>query len=125
MKKQYIAAAIFILAVASAGICGGKKEFGSTTELKPQNEVTIKWMHHYGEESARQWVEAITKKFTEETGIKIEVQAVGYDDYQTLLKAKIASGDAPDIFDLSVSDLPIFIKNGYIADVSDCDFWRM
>lgn len=87
------------------------------------SDKVIKWLHHFGEESARQWIDQVTTMLTEKTGIQVEVQAVSYDDYQTLLKAKIAAGDAPDFFDLSPSDLEMFTKNNYLADLGAYDFW--
>ncbi|THF74316.1 ABC transporter substrate-binding protein [Cohnella fermenti] len=106
----------------SSGNAGTGAEASASTSAGKKG-ATIKWMHHFGEESARDWIDQITTKFTEETGIKVDVQAVGYDDYQTLLKTKISSGDAPDLFDLTPSDLPMFTKNNYIADLSNANFW--
>ncbi|MGC8718092.1 MAG: ABC transporter substrate-binding protein [bacterium] len=42
--------------------------------------------------------EALAKKFTEETGIKIDRQIVPAAQYHDLLKAKLNAGEAPDIF---------------------------
>jgi len=42
--------------------------------------------------------EALAQKFTTETGIGIEFQVVPADQYSNLLKVKLSSGEAPDIF---------------------------
>lgn len=127
------AALIAAMMVVSVGCSNNQAPSGSNgsgTTGEPtasananKDGAVIKWMHHFGEESARDWIDQITTKFTEETGIKVDVQAVGYDDYQTLLKTKISSGDAPDLFDLTPSDLAMFTQNNYIADLSQAAFW--
>lgn len=43
--------------------------------------------------------EAMAKKLLEEENIEIEFQQVADDQYHTMLKTKLATGDAPDIFD--------------------------
>ncbi len=130
MKKSARVLCILLVFTMWAGLagCGSSQGAASTSggsgATTAGSDATIKWMHHFGEESARDWIAQITAKLTEKTGIKVDVQAVGYDDYQTLLKAKISSGDAPDFFDLTPSDLPMFTKNNYIADLSNCNFWN-
>ncbi|MGQ9747759.1 MAG: extracellular solute-binding protein [Candidatus Caldatribacteriaceae bacterium] len=42
--------------------------------------------------------EELARKFTEETGIKIDRQIVPAAQYHDLLKAKLNAGEAPDIF---------------------------
>ena len=94
--------------------------FGALAESTP----TIKWLHHYGEDSARAWVQEVTDAFTAETGVAFDVQATSSDNYDTLLKAKIASSDAPDIFSLDATDIPNYIRNNYLADLSGLEFWN-
>lgn len=43
--------------------------------------------------------ETMAKKLLEEENIEIEFQQVADDQYHTMLKTKLATGDAPDIFD--------------------------
>lgn len=86
--------------------------------------ATIKWLHHYGEESARAWVANVTKTFTDETGVTFDVQATSADSYDTLLKAKIASSDAPDIFYLDSTEISNYVRNNYLADLTGLEFWN-
>src|SRR5688500_6067898 len=41
---------------------------------------------------------ALTEKFKEETGIAIDTQIVPADQYYTVLRTKLNSGEGPDIF---------------------------
>lgn len=107
--------------------CAGNGSAGTseTAEngIDKETKKTIKWLHHYSEDSTRKWIEEVTQLYTEKTGVEFDIQAVSYDEYQTLLKAKISSDDAPDLFDLTASDLSKFVENGYVADLSDAAFW--
>lgn len=91
---------------------------------EPAKEVTIKWLHHFSEEGMRKWIDIATQTFTEKNpNIKFEVSATSFDNYFTMLKTKIAGGDAPDLFDLdSLQTHMEFLDNGYIADLSDQAF---
>ena len=107
--------------------CAGSNPSESTEMTKNSSakteKKTIKWLHHYGEDSTRKWIEEVTQLYTEKTGVEFDIQAVSYDEYQTLLKAKISSDDAPDLFDLTATDLAKYVENGYVADLSDAAFW--
>lgn len=126
-KIKGLLTAGIIAALLITGCSGGNTSdsSGSASAVSDKSEKkTIKWLHHYSEDSARKWIEEVTQLYTEQTGVEFDIQAVSYDEYQTLLKAKIASEDAPDLFDLTASDLTQFIANGYVEDLSGAGFWE-
>lgn len=127
MKTNKKFKSLFAIGMAAAILvtgCSGKTSGdASDNGSEKSGKKTIKWLHHYSEDSTRKWIEEITQLYTEETGVEFDIQAVSYDEYQTLLKAKIASDDAPDLFDLTASDLKQFKENGYVEDLSDAEFW--
>ncbi|MDF2614307.1 MAG: extracellular solute-binding protein family 1 [Clostridia bacterium] len=49
----------------------------------------------------------LTQKFEEETGIKVDLQVVPADQYHDLLKAKLTSGEGPDIFYAQTNEFQI------------------
>ena len=49
----------------------------------------------------------LAKKFEEETGIKVDIQVAPADQYQDLLKAKLTSGEGPDIFYAQTNEFQI------------------
>jgi len=49
----------------------------------------------------------LTKKFEEESGIKVDLQVVPADQYQDLLKAKLTSGEGPDVFYAQTNEFQI------------------
>lgn len=117
---RYLLGVGLAMGILVTGCAGGS---GGDDTPEKSDEKVIKWLHHYSEDSTRKWIEEITQLYTEETGVKFDVQAVSYDEYQTLLKAKIASDDAPDLFDVTATDLIQFKDNGYVEDLSDAEFW--
>ena len=52
--------------------------------------------------SSANWTKDIDKslaeQFTEETGIKVEFQLTPDDQYSNVLKAKLSTGEGPDVF---------------------------
>lgn len=55
---------------------------------------------------------------TENPGINIEVETAPFADYFTLLQAGVASGDAPDVFELNYENFVTYAANGALLDIS-------
>ncbi|WP_151737320.1 ABC transporter substrate-binding protein [Paenibacillus tengchongensis] len=64
---------------------------------KPEEEVTLSFLHWRGEDVPA-FTEIIGKFQTEYPHIKVEMQTLPSDQYQTAALAKIAGGDAGDVF---------------------------
>ena len=63
---------------------------------------------------------AFIEKFMEENpDIKVEVEAVDGTNYDKLLKTRLISDDAPDVFLIQPAQYEKFVKEGYLMDVSD------
>lgn len=120
MKKLFSIILILVIAVGLFTGCGNKQEKESKKESS-EKKVTIKWLHHFGEEGRREWIENLITEFEKQNpNIDVEVEATSFDKYMTMLKTKIASDDAPDIFDFNNKlDLKDFIDNGYITDLTN------
>lgn len=54
----------------------------------------------------------------ENPGIVVEVETAPFADYFTLLQAGIASGDAPDVFELNYENFVTYAANGTLLDLS-------
>lgn len=80
-----------------------------------EEEVTLKWMHHFQEEPLQKWVEGRAAAFEEShPGVKVEIEMVSNDSYLNTLKMKMAADDAPDMFDLD--------NNTYLREFVDADY---
>lgn len=108
---------------ASASASTSTSSSASASE-KPQEPVTIKWMHHFAEEARIAWAQKVADKTHEiYPYITVEVEVQPYDKYVTTLKAKIQSDDAPELYNLqSRALLQEFVTAGYCADLSAADF---
>ena len=54
----------------------------------------------------------------ENPGIKITVETAAFADYFTLLQSGVASGDAPDVFELNYENFVTYAANGTLLDLS-------
>ena len=93
--KKYILVAVLLLSLVSL----------SSVAIHAQDNVTLTYMTSQG------WVfdseMALGAKFEEQTGIHIDYQVIPSDQYFTVLKTRLNSGEGPDIFggQSGVSDL--------------------
>lgn len=86
-------------------------------------EITITWLNHMQEEGKKAWVEFVVDKFeTENPGIHVNVETVGADSYVTVLQTKIASDDAPAVFDLYTNDdVKMYNESGYLYNLDSVE----
>ena len=96
MKKHILIAALVMTIIALGSVA-----------LHAQDNVTLTYIASQG------WVfdaeQALGQKFEEQTGIHIDYQIIPSDQYFTVLKTKLNSGEGPDIFggQSGVSDLVV------------------
>jgi len=84
-----------------------------------QQPVTLKFYHWIGVD-AGPVVAEINKRFhAENPNITIQFSSISTDQYETVLKARLAGGDAPDVFGVypGVKFYP-YAKANYLADLS-------
>lgn len=83
-------------------------------------EVSFTWMHHLQEEGKQKWVQYCIDTYEKEhPNVTINAEIQSTDNFMTTLKTKIASNDAPMIFDLEPVYLTEFQTAGHLADLSD------
>lgn len=108
MKKKAISIFLCCILGMTLFMGCGSKEAGSTTETVTEGakesgntdtaeKVTLEWETTATSEKTPVLQELIDK-FTEETGIEIELVTPG-NDYETVMKTRMASGDLPDIWE--------------------------
>lgn len=86
-------------------------------EVDSQESVTLTfWKHNHG--PADEMTERLIAQFEEENpNVTIEMESIPHGQYITRLLTAIASGEAPDIFDLGDTDVPGFMANGVMAPI--------
>ena len=73
---------------------------------------------------SQNWIKDIDReladKFTEETGVEVDIQAMPDDQYVNILKSKLASGEGPDVFYVRCgAAIADYLPDKYLADLSN------
>lgn len=85
----------------------------------PAKQVQFTWLHHLQEKGKQAWINTLVDNYQKKNpNVKINVELLPSDQYNTMLKTRIASGDAPMIFDLGNQLFSEFVAAGYCADVT-------
>lgn len=100
MKKRRVAIiACMLCATMAAGLmagCGGKEKEAEGGSGDEKEKVTLTLA------ASQNWIvdvdRELAEKFEEETGIAIDFQLSPDDQYQTIVKSKLNTGEGPDIF---------------------------
>lgn len=102
MKKTVPTICVFLFVVVLAVGCAAPTSAPATPTTAPQSvaptkaPVTLSYLVSQG--WAPDAEQALAKKFEEQNGIKIDYQIVPSDQYFSLLKTKLNSGEGPDLF---------------------------
>ncbi|MFC4302310.1 ABC transporter substrate-binding protein [Cohnella boryungensis] len=125
------------LIIAILGViigCGGNQNDKASPSATPgaesaqagnQPKVKLTIAHLMVEEGARVWVADMISNFTAKyPNVEVEEIAANTDKYNTMLKTKIASDDAPDIMLLvNLNDANRdFLDGGFVLDLTDQPF---
>lgn len=111
MKK---AVAVGLAAATAFSLCacgGGDGSKGGSS--KDALEVVI-W-----DNNQQKGLQQICDLFTEETGIKVDVQVKEWDSYWTLLEAGASGGDMPDVFWMHSNNSQMYMKNNKLLKLDD------
>ncbi|MDB5052742.1 MAG: extracellular solute-binding protein family 1 [Bacilli bacterium] len=138
MKKRISLAICTILLMSLLAACGSSKaptestapvatsdgKAAATVAPADDKPVTISFMHFKSD--ATDGIQKIVDQFHKENpNITVEVQPVKFDDYQTLLKTKMASGDVIDVFTVnSGSQTKLLVDGGYLEDLTGQAFLK-
>ncbi|MEI7027891.1 ABC transporter substrate-binding protein [Paenibacillus sp. y28] len=104
---------------AAGGSEGAKPAAGSGTDKNSGSAVVLKAYTTSGSE--KEALDQLNRKFHEENpGITIDLEVAPEDQYSTVIKTRLASGDAPDLFTVwPGKKKDPFASAGYLLDLSD------
>lgn len=134
LKKAVSLVMCILLCIAVLSGCASsdsvkKQEPDKTTE-KPAStadeskatgqKINLTWLNHYQEAGKKAWVENCKKIFEGKyDNITLNIETVGGDNYITILQTKLASDDAPTLFDLGNNrDVTVYDEAGHLADLT-------
>ena len=99
MKIRSIAAlaTISALALATAGCSGGDSGGGAGG-----GDTLTYWATNQGTslENDKEVLQPLLDKFEEESGIKVDLEVIGWNDLQTRIQTAVTSGQAPDVVNI-------------------------
>ena len=110
--KKTVAVGLAAATAFSLCACGGSGD-GNKGSSKDALEVVI-W-----DNNQQKGLQQICDLFTEETGIKVDVQVKEWDSYWTLLEAGASGGDMPDVFWMHSNNSQMYMKNNKLLKLDD------
>lgn len=85
-----------------------------------QDSTTVRYFTFSAAPDYLEELDTIVTAFEEANpGVSVEVETAPFADYFTLLQAGVASGDAPDVFELNYESFVTYAANGALLDISD------
>ena len=119
--KKVLALTLAGMMVMSMAACGGSSDSsseGSSSESGSKSgDVTLTvglW-----DSNQQPGLEEIMADFTEQTGIKTEVQLVTWSEYWTMLSAAAQGGSLPDVFWMHASESVRYMSNDILLDLTE------
>lgn len=122
MKKSIVVTGALIFSMVGAAAVNAQE---ITKEVSPNTKsgdvITLTWLNHYAEAGKQAWVQSVKEQFEAKyDNVELNIETVDAGNHKTILQTKLASDDAPAVFDLaSNADLVVYNEAGYLADLSD------
>ncbi|QAY61685.1 sugar ABC transporter substrate-binding protein [Microbacterium protaetiae] len=106
-------AAVSVVLSGCAGGGGSSSSGGSAT-------ITY-WASNQGSslDNDKQVLTPVLKKFTDETGIKVNLEVIGWNDLQTRIQTAITSGQGPDVVNIGNTWGAAFQSTGAFTEFDD------
>lgn len=116
MRKAKKALAVGLAAVTAFSLCacGGSDSSSSKSGSSSDALEVVIW-----DNNQKAGLQQICDLFTEETGIKVDVQVKEWDSYWTLLEAGASGGDMPDVFWMHSNNSQMYMANDKLLKLDD------
>ncbi|MFC7512895.1 extracellular solute-binding protein [Streptomyces thermocarboxydus] len=105
--------ALVVAAVVTAAGCSS----GSSGAEQDESQPLEVWIRQDAGSPAAESAEALTKAFSEKSGIKAKLVAVGVNDFETKLQQRTAQKDLPDIVINDTGQLGNLVTQGLVREV--------
>ena len=99
LRSLVAAAAVTALGISLAA-CGGSDSGDSSGGSSGGDQTLTYWASNQGTslDNDKEVLTPVLQKFTQETGIKVNLEVIGWNDLQTRIQTAITSGQAPDVW---------------------------
>ncbi|ADB34909.1 extracellular solute-binding protein family 1 [Kribbella flavida DSM 17836] len=101
LRSLVAAAAVSALGISLAA-CGGSDSGDSSGGNGGGDATLTYWASNQGTslDNDKQVLTPVLEKFTQETGVKVNLEVIGWNDLQTRIQTAITSGQAPDVVNI-------------------------
>lgn len=121
MKLRLAAIAMIVLALAgTTAACGGGGDSGSGGDSKTLTYWASNQSPSLGEDKTN--LAPVLKKFEDQTGIKVNVQVIGWPDLYSKILAATTSGQGPDVLNIGNTWAPSLQATGAFMPFGDKEF---
>ena len=124
MKKKKLIAVLLSAAMVGGMLagCGGSGD-SDKADSSDKKEATGKVYYlNFKPEQADQWV-ALAEKYTEETGVQVDVQTAASGTYESQLKSEMAKDEAPTLFQVN-GPVGLATWKDYCYDLADSQIYK-
>lgn len=105
MSKKIVTFLMIVSVIFVLAGCGNKSSNKITVTIWDKGQAT--------------GLQSILDDFTNQTGIKTDLQVVTWDSYWTLLEAGASGGDLPDVFWMHPNQAQKYMSNDILLDLTD------
>ncbi len=93
---------------------------GSNTSDPKSEKVTIKFEQFSGSGDTEAYLKQMIEEYNKQyPNVTVELQTIGYNDYFNQLMAKVAAGQAPDVYELNYENFVSYAKKGVLLPLDD------
>ena len=121
MKRKLLAATLTTAMVLSLAACGGGSSSSSSGSAASGSGSSGS-----GELQVNIWdnnqlagLQQIADEWTEESGVKVKINVVDWDNYWTLLEAGASGGQMPDVFWMHSNTAQMYMENDLLLNLDD------
>ena len=122
MKKKKILALVLAASMAGGMLAGCGSTSGGDETAKGDKSSGKVYYLNFKPEQADQWVE-LAKEYTDETGVKVDVQTAASGTYESQLKSEMAKDEAPTLFQVN-GPVGLATWKDYCYDLSKSDVYK-
>ena len=124
MKKKKIIAMLLCTAMVGGMVAGcGSSESSDEGSKSAKGDAKGKVYYlNFKPEQADQWVD-LAEKYTEETGVQVDVQTAASGTYESQLKSEMAKDEAPTLFQVN-GPVGLATWKDYCYDLSDSAVYK-
>lgn len=125
MKRNKVVALVLasIMAV-SATACGGSSESGGGTgnadipvEVNPSEYTVSELNVNIWDNNQLAGLQEIADEWSEISGVKVNINVVGWNEYWTLLEAGASGGEMPDVFWMHSNTAQMYMENDLLLNL--------